>query len=127
MESILILDEDAANLQGIADVLRSEDYSILEASTGLQAIETGKQYGPLSLLVSDIELPDFSGTEVALALYGLYPRLPILFMSGNAIGAWSSQNKTNLKRLTGSPIDFLQKPFSIKELAAKLRECLSPA
>ena len=52
MERILILDDDPANLQGIADVLRSEHYSVLEASTGLQAIEEGKSFGPISLFVT---------------------------------------------------------------------------
>ena len=42
MDTILILDDDAANLQGIGAVFRSEGYSVLEAYTGLQAIETGR-------------------------------------------------------------------------------------
>jgi CheY-like chemotaxis protein len=41
VDTILVLDDDLANLQGIADVLRSEHYAVLTASTGLQAIETG--------------------------------------------------------------------------------------
>ena len=56
MERILILDDDSANLQGIADVLRSEHYSVLAASTGLQAIETGKTCGPISLFLTDMDL-----------------------------------------------------------------------
>ena len=51
MDTILILDDDAAILHAIAEVLRSEHYSILEASTGLQAIEIGRQCERLSLLV----------------------------------------------------------------------------
>ncbi len=53
MDTILILEDDAANLQGIADVFRSEHYSVLAASTGLQAIETIKACGPMSLFVAD--------------------------------------------------------------------------
>jgi len=42
MEVALVLDDDPANLRGIADVLRFERYFVLEASTGLQALETGR-------------------------------------------------------------------------------------
>jgi len=64
VDTILILDDDAATLHSIAEVLRFEYYSILEASTGLQAIETGRQCGQLSLLVSAIEAPDLSDTTL---------------------------------------------------------------
>jgi CheY-like chemotaxis protein len=121
VKNVLVLDDHPATLQGIADVLRSEDYSVLEAATGLQAIEIGRRCWRLSLLVSDIELPDLSGTEVALALHELYPNLPILFMSGNAIADWRSQDRTNLRRFTANLVDFLEKPFSVSDLKIRVR------
>ena len=124
VENVLILDDNPATLHGIADVLRSEYYSILEVSTGLQAIETGRQCERLSLLVSDIELPDLSGTEVAVALYAHYPHLPILFMSGNAIADWRSEDRTNLKRFTADVVDFIEKPFSASELKMRVRSVI---
>ncbi len=124
MENVLILDDHPATLHGTAGVLRSEYYFVLEASTGLQAVKIGRQCGRLSLLVSDIELPDLSGTEVALALYGLYPHLPILFMSGNAIAEWRSQDQTNLKRLPADRVAFLEKPFSVSELLMSVRNLI---
>ena len=123
MGSVLIVDDHPATLHGIADVLRSEVYSIQEASTGLQAIETGRQCGPLSLLVSDIELPDISGTDVALALNNLYPRLPILFVSGRAIADWRVRDRANLKRFADL-VDFLQKPFSASELIMRVQNLI---
>src|SRR5437764_415353 len=81
MERILILDDDPGNLQGIADVLRAEHYSVLAASTSLQALEMGKTCGSISLLVSDMDLPCSSGTETALNLVRLFPNLPVLFIS----------------------------------------------
>jgi CheY-like chemotaxis protein len=126
VEHVLILDDHPATLHGIAVVLRSQGYSVMEASTGLQAIEIGRRCVRLTVLVSDIELPDLSGTEVALALYGLYPHLPILFMSGNAIADWRSQDKTNLKRLPADRVDFLEKPFSVSELLMSIWELANP-
>jgi CheY-like chemotaxis protein len=54
VETILILDDDLAILECIGDMLRFEHYSVLEASTGVQAMEVGKQCGPLSLFITDI-------------------------------------------------------------------------
>jgi CheY-like chemotaxis protein len=124
VETILILDDDAANLHGISDLLQFEHYSVLEASNGLQAIETGRHCGWLSLLLTDIELPDLSGTEVALALNGLFPNLPILFISGNAMEDWRSQDRINFKRFAANLVDFLEKPFSASELKTKIRNLI---
>jgi PleD family two-component response regulator len=85
VETILILDDNPAILECLGYVLRSEDYSVLEASTGLQAIDTGRQRGPLFLFVTDVELPDASGIDIAVKLVALYPDLPVLVISGNTI------------------------------------------
>src|SRR5260370_26643923 len=86
VETILILDDDPATLECIGDVLRFNHYYVLEASTGLQAIEIGRQCGPMSLFITDIELPDASGIDIALKLVVLYPDLPVLVISGNRWG-----------------------------------------
>jgi two-component system, cell cycle sensor histidine kinase and response regulator CckA len=125
VENVLVLDDYPAILHGIAEVLRSDDgYAVLEASTGLQAIETGRQCGTLSLLVSDIELPDLSGTEIALALSRLYPRLPILFMSSNEIADWNVRDRANFRCLAADLIGVIQKPFSISDLVMRVRDLI---
>jgi DNA-binding response OmpR family regulator len=122
--TILILDDDAANLQGIADVLRSEHYSVLAASTGLQAIEIVKACGLMSLFVTDMDLPRSSGTEIALKLVALYPTLPVLFISGTPIVWWSRRDVSNFERFPASSVDFLEKPFSASELVIKVRNLI---
>jgi CheY-like chemotaxis protein len=129
MENVLVLDDDSAILDGVAEVLRSEHYSVLAASTGLQAIEIGRHAGRFSVLVTDIDLPDLSGTEVALALSRLYSDLlysdlPVLFMSGYAIADWSGPDRSNLKRFTAGLVDFLEKPFSALELKIRVRKLI---
>ena len=98
IETILILDDDPANLQGIADILRSEHYFALATSTGLQAIEIGKTCAPPSLFVSDMDLSYSSGMETALKLVRLYPNLPVLFISGTPMEWWTSRDLSNFKR-----------------------------
>jgi len=121
VDTILILDDDAANLQGIADVLRSEHYSVLAASTASQAIETGKTCGPMSLFVTDIDLPHSAGTDIALKLVALYPTLPVLFISGTPRVWWTHRDVSNFMRFPPTSVDFLEKPFSVSQLLIKVR------
>ena len=124
MENVLILDDQPANLHGIADVLRFEHYSVLEASTGLQAIEIGIQCGPLSLFITDIELPDASGIDIALTLVALYPDLPVLVISGNPMDWWATSDVSNFSRFPPNSVDFIEKPFSVSELKMRIRNLI---
>ena len=124
MDTILILDDDPAILECIAYVLRFEHYSVLEASTGLQAIEIGRQCGPMSLFVTDIQLPDASGIDIALKLVALYPDLPVLVISGNPMDWWASKDVSNFSRFPPDQVDFLEKPFSASELYMRVRNLI---
>ena len=124
VDTILILDDDEANLQGIAGVLRSELYSVLEASTGPEALEKAKTGGRISLLVTDMDLPDSSGTDIAVKLVGLYPNLPVLFISGTPKFWWTRRDVSNFKQLWTNSVDFLEKPFSVSQLLVRIRNLL---
>ena len=123
MENILILDGDPAASHRIAASLRSQDCLILEAATGLKAIQIGRWYGRLSLLIIDIDLPDFSGTSIAMALSRLFPFMPILFMSANAIAYWKKLD-SNLRRFNSNLVDFMEKPFSAAELKMRVEQLI---
>ena len=124
MDTILILDDDTANLQGIAGVLRSEPYSVLEASTGPEALEKAKTGGRISLLVTDMDLTDSCGTDIALKLVGLYPNLPVLFISGTPKFSWTRRDVSNFKQFWTNSVDFLEKPFSVSQLLVRIRNLL---
>ena len=124
MDTILILDDDTANLQGIAGVLRSEPYSVLEASTGPEALEKAKTGGRISLLVTDMDLTDSCGTDIALKLVALYPNLPVLFISGTPKFWWTRRDVSNFKQFWTNSVDFLEKPFSVSQLLVRIRNLL---
>jgi len=124
MDTIFIVEDDQANLQGISGVLRHERYSVLEASDGWQAIEKAKRLGPISLFVIDIDLPGASGTEIALKLLKLHPSLPVLFISGNPWIQWTRRDLSNFKQLPPNSIDFIEKPFSMSELIIRVRNMI---
>lgn len=127
METILILDDDAANLHGISAVLRSEQYGVLEASTGMQAVQLGTTGGPPALLVTDMELGRTSGMEVALKLVARYSHLPVLLISGTPMVWWMSHDASNFRLFPPAGIDFLEKPFSASELLTKVRTLIGKA
>ena len=119
VDTILILDDDPANLHGIGAVLRSKGYSV-EASNDLQAIEVGET-GPMSLFVTDMDLPDSAGTDIALKLVALYPTLPVLFISGTPRLWWTHRDVSNFMRFPPTRVDFLEKPFSASDLKMRVQ------
>jgi two-component system cell cycle sensor histidine kinase/response regulator CckA len=124
VETILILDDDLAILECIAYVLRFEHYSVLEASTGVQAMEVGKQCGPLSLFITDIGLPDGSGIDVAVKLVALHRDLPVLVISGDPMDWWARKDVSNFSRFLPNKVYFLEKPFPASELTMRVRNLI---
>ena len=124
MDTILVLDDDPANMHGIAEVLRSQDYSVQEASTDVQALETMGTCGPVSVLVTDMDLGHSSGMEVALKLVSSYPNLPVLFISGTPMGWWTCRDVSNFKRFLPTSVDFIEKPFSVSQLLTRVRHLI---
>jgi PAS domain S-box-containing protein len=118
-ETILLV-EDEANLRRLtSDYLRSQGYTVLEAAEGDAAIRVSESYpDPIHLLLTDVIMPGMNGRELATRLSKDRPETRILYMSGyteNAIG----HNGT-----LDAGIILLQKPFTLPDLKAKVRELL---
>ena len=80
MPTILVCEDDTNNRRGFCEVLSLMGYRVLQAATGKSAIEICKtQNQPVDLLISDVDLPDVSGVDVALTVAESSPRMPILF------------------------------------------------
>lgn len=121
MPTILVLEDDVSNLQAICAILTSMGFRVLEATNGKQAIETAnKQADPIDLFVSDIGLPDLSGTEVALRILQLQPDLSVLFLSGMPLDYWPEGDQRNLQQLPPDSVEFLEKPFRASALQGKV-------
>ncbi len=126
MKTILVLEDDPSNLQAFCAVLSSMGFRVLEATTGKEAIEiSNRQYEPIDLFVSDMSLPDLSGTDVALRLIQLQPDLPILFLSGTPTDHWLASDRRNFCELPPASVDFLEKPFRPSALQAKVESLVN--
>ena len=113
---ILLVDDDDAVRQVVADMLRELRYEVLESGSAGAAFDILESNRAIDLLLLDFAMPGMSGAEVARRVRTRYPRLPILFVTGYA-------DRTLL-----SGIDEAQtigKPFQLHDLAAKLAQALS--
>jgi PAS domain S-box-containing protein len=118
-ETILLVEDESAILNMTRLMLESFGYRVLPTSTPGEAIRAAKeQTSKIHLLISDVVMPQMNGRDLAKKLISLYPELKCLFMSGY------TSNVIAHHGVLDEGINFIQKPFSIQALAAKVREAL---
>jgi two-component system cell cycle sensor histidine kinase/response regulator CckA len=118
---LLVEDEDAVRAFG-ARALRNKGYNVLEASSGESALELlNEQQDPIDLLITDVVMPRLDGPALVREVREKRPDLPVIFISGYAEDSF----RQRLGREAG--IHFLPKPFSLKELAGKVKEVMRDA
>jgi CheY-like chemotaxis protein len=113
-ETILLVDDDKSVRDMIADFLKNRGYRVLVARDGADAISVAESSGEFDLLVSDLTMPNIGGRELARRLKEAKPNLKTILMSGNPEAHESA---------VGYP-RFIQKPFSMHELAQAMRTVL---
>ncbi len=114
---LLVEDEDAVRTFG-SRALSNKGYEVIEADSGEAAIRAlaEKAGGKIDLLVTDVIMPVMDGPTLAQRLRQQTPSLKIIFISG--------YTEEKLKDHMGENIWFLPKPFTLKQLAAKVKEAL---
>ena len=118
-ETILVVDDDPGVRELVASVLRRQDFHVLEASNGKEALDVAGEYAaPIDLIVSDINMPQMTGWKLLEQLRAWYPAIRFLMISGYA------QPETSMAQLAGTPTSFLPKPFTPGELSDAIRELL---
>jgi CheY-like chemotaxis protein len=100
-------------------MLEHQGYTVVAASTPGEAIRLAREHaGEIHLLMTDVIMPEMNGRDLAKNLLALYPDLTRLFMSGYTADLIAHHG------VLDQGVHFIQKPFSIKNLAAKVREAL---
>ena len=118
-ETVLLVEDELAMLELITKVLEREGYTVLAASTPLEAIRLAREHaGEISLLMTDVVMPEMNGRELAASLLSTHPRLKCLFMSGYPADVIGHHG------VLDDGVCFLQKPFSPKVMATKVRDML---
>ena len=116
---ILIVEDELPIRRFLRTSLTGENYRLVEAETGQQAIRVAAQQPP-DLVILDLGLPDMDGQEVLQQLRE-WLKAPILILSAR------DQEKQKVAALDGGADDYLTKPFSTAELMARIRVALRHA
>jgi two-component system, cell cycle sensor histidine kinase and response regulator CckA len=116
---LLVVEDEALIRANVCECLRHLGYRVLEAEDGNSALQLCmKLDGAIDLVLTDLVMAGKGGHELATALAEQYPSVRVLFMSGYTEDSASRRDIL----LRGSP--FLQKPFSVADLAKAVREAL---
>ena len=121
-ETILLVEDEDAVRRASAEFLSLHGYTVLEARDGLDALAVAKDYGStIHIVVTDVVMPNIGGGQLAKELKSRRPEARVLFVSGYAGKIVMEHKAVNLET------NFLQKPFTLKQLSAKIREALTQA
>jgi two-component system, cell cycle sensor histidine kinase and response regulator CckA len=118
-ETILLVEDEESVRELVRLTLTARGYKVLEAENGeagLRVAEGCKQ--PIDILITDVVMPGMGGRELARTLLSLRPGISVLYLSGYTEDAVITQGAA------GPASAFLQKPFTLQNLAKKVREVL---
>ncbi len=116
-ENILVVEDETSILRLAETMIGKLGYSVLSAATPGEAMERARE-NPVDLLITDVVMPEMSGRELAQRLRKCYPSLKTLYMSGYTADVIARQG------VLDEGVAFIQKPFSFRELAERIREVI---
>ena len=111
--TVLVVDDYGSLCNMIAGMLRPRGYRVLTAASGEEAQALARDNAGIDLLLTDIEMPEMRGDELAAWFRTATPSTRILFMSSQRVVS------------APAPVHFLEKPFSAHGLLTKVREVLN--
>ena len=116
-ETILLVEDEEAAREAIAEFLKNMGYKVLEAANGREALALF-QGNPqrVDLVISDLIMPSMNGAEMAREMWKSQPLMPLIFMSGHG--------DEEVRAKTPADAQFFHKPFRLEKLAKALRETL---
>lgn len=114
---VLVVDDSPVNLQVVGITLDEIGYSTTFANNGSQAIERFKSAQP-DLVLLDMMMPDMDGLEVCNILKATDPEIPIIFLTA------SHEQKHLIEAFEQGAADYVTKPFTKPELAARVKNHL---
>ena len=111
---ILVVEDDAEIREGVAIYLKNQGYTVHGAANGAQGLELARQL-PIHLAVVDVMMPVMDGITMVMKLRDEGCEFPVIMLSAKS---------EDIDKITGLNIgadDYVTKPFSVKELAARVR------
>ncbi len=119
-ETILLVEDEITILKLTTAMLERLGYNVLSANSPGEAIQLADDYTDvINLVMTDVVMPEMNGRELVKSLLKIYPDVKRLFMSGYTADVIAHHG------VLDENINFLQKPFSMKELSKSVRDALS--
>ncbi len=117
-ETILIFEDEEGVRSLVSRVLRGRGYHVLTAANGTEALHMCQANAAVDLVVTDAIMPPMNGARLTAQLRGLDRKIGILLISGH------TDRTLRREGVLSADVAFLQKPFSPRALASKVREVL---
>ena len=111
---VLLAEDDELTRHGLAEILASEGYQVVQASDGAAALEHFANEVP-DFVCLDIMMPEHSGYDVCRSIRSTHPDIPIIFISAKS---------EEIDKVVGYELgadDFIVKPFGVREVVARIR------
>ncbi len=112
-KNILLVEDEEAVAMFITQALQNEGYNLLGSESSVDAIEVFRN-NTVDIIITDVIMPEMSGEEMINCIREINPDVEIIFISG-----YSEQKLENINY----KYHFLQKPFSLDQLIAKIQDC----
>ncbi len=118
-ETILLAEDDEIVRKLALTVLEQNGYAVITANNGTEALLALEAHdGPVHLLLTDVVMPEMNGRELFNRAIEKHPKLKVLYMSGY------TDNVIAHRGVLDERVAFIQKPFNVNDLTAKIREVL---
>lgn len=123
MKTILLVEDEDLLRDLIRELLEIKGYSVLEASQGVAALERLQEHGTgIDLILTDVVMPQMSGSELVATLQVDYPAVKVIFMSG-----FTGMDDSAIQKSLQQPgVAFLQKPFRLSVLIELVHKLFGP-
>ena len=118
-ETVLLVEDELSIMKLGKRMLEILGYEVVAANRPVEAIRLAEEHeGSIDLLFTDVVMPEMNGRDLADKLQELYPGIKTLFMSGYTANVIAHHG------VLDDNVNFIQKPFSRKELAEEVRKAL---
>ena len=114
MKKVLILEDEVSIRSFVVINLNRAGYEVIEAGTGMEALEKLKEHPDVGVAILDIMLPGIDGFEVCRRVRAAYPHIGIIMLTAR------SQEMDKVTGLMTGADDYVTKPFSVLELTARV-------
>jgi len=121
-ETLLVVEDEAAMLSTLTEMLRSQGYRVLEACDGENAIAMFSEHvADIDIVISDVVMPVMGGVEAACTMREIRSDIPVIFMTGYD----RNQSLATEQRPAGSIV--ISKPFTAEAISQAIHRMLHPS